>query len=330
MFIDEVTIRVSAGRGGRGFVGFNKNAMALGPSGGSGANGGSVYFEGVSDLDALRQFQHTKEVKAPDGENGKAQFRDGTRGKDQVIKIPIGSVIHVKGMRSVREIVHVGQQVLIAKGGHGGKGNYLFRSPRNTSPREFQEGLPGEKFEVTIELKLIADVGFVGFPNVGKSSLLNALTNAASKVGNYAFTTLEPNLGAYYGLVLADIPGLIEGASDGKGLGIKFLRHIERTRVLFHLIGGDSEDPISDYATIRKELGDYNKELLNKTEYIFITKKDLIPEERIEEIKKLFKKKKLRVEALSLGDMPDIEPVKKALAEVQKIKSPTSEKQSLL
>lgn len=321
MFIDEVTIRVSAGKGGRGFVGFNKNAMALGPSGGSGANGGSVYFEGVSNLDALKQFQHSKEVKAEDGENGKAQFRDGTRGKDQVIKVPIGSVIHVKGMRSVREIVHVGQQVLIAKGGHGGKGNYLFRSPRNTSPKEFQEGLPGEEFEVTIELKLIADVGFVGLPNAGKSSLLNGVTNAGSKVGNYAFTTLEPNLGAYYGLILADIPGLIEGASGGRGLGTKFLRHIERTRVLFHLVSAESSDPLADYQTIRTELKAHNAALLDKKEYIFITKSDLVDEKRGEEIVKMFKKKKLESQLISAESQHGLEAVKKALQEVQKEKN---------
>ena len=325
MFIDQVTIRVKAGDGGRGRIAFNKNAMALGPSGGRGGDGGSVYFEGVSNLDALRQFQHKREALAQSGENGKAQFNDGAKGVDLVVKLPIGSVIRVKGMRSIREIVHVGQQLLVAKGGHGGKGNFLFRSPRNTSPERFQEGLPGEEFEMTIELKLIADVGLVGLPNAGKSSLLNALTNAVSRVGSYQFTTLEPHLGVYYGVILADIPGLIEGASGGKGLGTKFLRHIERTRVLFHLVSADSDDLIRDYETIRKELGAHNPELLLKPEHIFITKKDLVSKQRIAEIVKTFKKKKLEAVAIAVGDAPDLDSVKWALADVEKTKAPPTQ-----
>src|SRR6185295_17577174 len=148
--------------------------------------------------------------------------------------------------------------ICIAKGGFGGKGNYLFRSPRNTSPTQFQPGLPGEAFDFRLELKLIADIGFVGLPNVGKSSLLNLLTNASAKVANYPFTTLEPNLGVYFDLILADIPGLIEGASAGKGLGIQFLRHVERTKVFFHLVSAESQSPLGDYHTVRKELETYN------------------------------------------------------------------------
>lgn len=322
MFIDEVTIRIKAGNGGRGRVAFNKNAMALGPSGGRGGDGGSVFFEGVSNLDALRQFQRSKEIEAPNGENGKAQFNDGARGNDIVVKVPLGTVVSVKGMRSVREVVHVGQQMLIAKGGHGGKGNFLFRSPTNTSPERFQEGLPGEEFEVTLELKLIADVGFVGLPNAGKSSLLNALTNASSRVGSYQFTTLEPHLGVYYGVVLADIPGLIEGASEGKGLGTKFLRHIERTRVLFHLISAESEDIIADYETIRGELGAHNPALLEKPTHVFITKKDAVTDERIKEITKLFKKKKVAVEAISIIDDESLRSVKKILEGIVNEKTP--------
>jgi GTP-binding protein len=174
-------------------------------------------------------------------------------------------------------VIHkIGQRILIAKGGTGGRGNYHFRSSTNTSPREFEEGGKGEKFTIRFELKLIADVGFVGLPNVGKSSLLNELTNAKSRVANYHFTTLEPNLGTYYELILADIPGLIEGSSSGKGLGIKFLRHIERTQIIFHFISAESESPLKDYKTIRKELGTYSKALLLKEEHIFLTKHDLV------------------------------------------------------
>jgi len=171
--------------------------------------------------------------------------------------------------------------LMVAKGGIGGKGNFKFRSSVNTSPTQFQEGLSGEECELRLELKLIADVGFVGLPNVGKSSLLNELTNAQSKVANYPFTTLSPNLGVYYELILADIPGIIEGASDNKGLGIKFLRHIDRTKTLFHFISAESLDPTKDYKIIRNELRAYSKKLLDKIEYIFLSKCDLLDQDKI-------------------------------------------------
>ena len=246
MLIDDVTIRVRAGNGGRGAVAFDKNKMALGPAGGSGGNGGRIYFEGVSDLGALNQFRYKKELTAENGEGGKGQFNDGPDGKNLILKVPVGTVIHNLTTETNQEIIKIGEKIIAAKGGLGGKGNFLFRSPRNTSPRRFQPGLPGEEAALRLELKLIADVGLVGFPNVGKSSLLNELTKAKAKVANYPFTTLEPNLGVYYELILADIPGLIEGASSGKGLGIKFLRHIERTRILFHLISAESTNPKND------------------------------------------------------------------------------------
>ena len=253
MLIDDVKIKITAGKGGAGAVNFNKNMMMLGPTGGSGGKGGSVIVEGVSDLGALGQFRFKKEFEAPDGKDGRGQFRDGSDGKDLALKIPIGTVIRNLDTGENFEITEVGQKVVIAKGGNGGKGNFLFRSAKNTSPKQFQEGLPGESFNVRMELKMIADVGFVGLPNVGKSSLLNELTNASAKVANYRFTTLEPNLGTHYGLILADIPGLIEGASEGKGLGIKFLKHIKRTRMLAHLVSLENEKPMTVYKEIRKE-----------------------------------------------------------------------------
>ena len=217
MLIDEVTIKVSAGAGGKGAVAFNKNLKSLGPAGGTGGNGGSIYFEGVSDLNALAQFRYKKSIEADDGGDGRGQFIDGADGRDLVLKIPVGTVIKkIDGAVSEKELLKVGERIIIAKGGHGGKGNFHFRSPRNTTPIRFQEGLLGESFTLKLELKLIADVGFIGLPNAGKSSLLNELTKAQSKVANYPFTTLEPNLGAYYEIILADIPGLIEGASSGK------------------------------------------------------------------------------------------------------------------
>ena len=234
MLIDDVTIKVKAGAGGRGAVAFNNNLMSLGPAGGSGGNGGKIYFEGVSDLNALGQFRYKKEIRSENGENGKGQFRDGADGKDLILKVPVGTVYKIG--RQTIEVLKIGQRILVASGGHGGKGNFQFRSPKLTTPKRFQEGLPVEEFILRLELKLIAVVGLIGLPNAGKSSLLNELTEAKSKVANYAFTTLEPSLGVYYNLILADIPGLIEGASTGKGLGDKFLKHVERAKRLFHLI----------------------------------------------------------------------------------------------
>jgi len=282
MLIDDVSIKIKAGNGGRGAVAFNNIKMALGPTGADGGKGGSVFFEGVSDLGALNQFRYRKELKAQKGGNGKSQFNDGADGEDLTLKVPAGTVIHNLTTGLDFEITSIGQKILAAKGGQGGKGNFKFRSSVNTTPEEFQEGLPGQEFELRLELKLIADVGFVGLPNAGKSSLLNELTNAKSKVANYPFTTLDPNLGAYYELILADIPGIIEGASDGKGLGIKFLRHIERTKTIFHFISAESSDPLKDYNIIRAELGAYNKELLEKKEYIFLTKIDLLEKFEVE------------------------------------------------
>jgi len=218
--------------------------------------------------------------------------------------VPIGTVVHNLSIAKDDEIISIGQRLLAVKGGRGGKGNFKFRSSINTSPVEFQEGLPGEEYELRLELKLIADVGFIGLPNVGKSSLLNQLTNAKSKVANYSFTTLEPNLGVYYELILADIPGLIEGASGGKGLGIKFLRHIERTKTLFHFISAESADPEKDYQIIRNELGAYNKELLNKPECIFLSKADLLDKDEVD--KKLDKLKAAGKEATAISVIDDV------------------------
>lgn len=313
MLIDDVNISVAAGKGGRGAVAFNKNKMSLGPAGGRGGNGGSVYCEGVSDLSALRQFRFKKNLAATDGENGRGQFVDGHNGKDLILKIPVGTIIHNLDDGTEQEITAINERLLVAKGGQGGKGNFHFRAPHRTTPRRFQEGLPGEKFNLRLELKLIADVGLIGFPNAGKSSLLNELTSAKSKVANYPFTTLEPNLGAYYELIIADIPGLIEDASRGKGLGIKFLRHIERTTMLFHLISADSPDPAKEHAVIHKELGAYNPALLRKKEYLFLSKSDLVDPGELK--KKLTALKKLNptAMAISIHDSDSLEQVKKIL-----------------
>ncbi|MDP3729767.1 MAG: GTPase ObgE [bacterium] len=318
MLIDDITIKVLAGNGGKGAVAFNKNMMSLGPAGGSGGTGGSVYAEGVSDISALRQFRFKKEFKAEDGPDGRGQFKDGYDGADLILKMPVGTVIHNLTTETDSEVEKIGQRILIAKGGHGGKGNFLFRSPKNTSPVRFQEGLNGEQSLFRLELKLIADVGFVGLPNVGKSSMLNELTNAQSKVANYPFTTLEPNLGAYYELILADIPGLIEGSSKGKGLGIKFLRHIERTKIIFHFISAESPRPLKDYKIIRAELDAHNKTLLKKQEYLFLTKTDMVSPTICK--KQLAILKKINKKAISLS-IHDIDSIKKIQTILNKIKA---------
>ena len=320
MIVDDLTIRIRACKGGDGIVSFNKNKGSLGPTGGRGGNGGNVSFIGISDLGALNALRNQKVFQAEDGKRGRHQLNDGTAGEDLTIKVPVGTVIHNLTTGVDREIVKVGEQILVAEGGHGGKGNFLFRGPHSTSPKRFQEGLPGEQFNIRLELKMIADIGIIGLPNVGKSSLLNELTRAKSKVANYHFTTLEPHLGVYYDLILADIPGLIEDASKGKGLGIKFLRHVERTGVLFHLVSAESEDPVKDYKAIRKELGLYNKSMLKKGEYLFLSKTDMSDATTIK--KKLAKLKKLNKTAsvLSIHDLDAITSIQKTLNKIAKKK----------
>jgi GTP-binding protein len=320
MLIDEVKIRVKAGKGGKGSVAFNKNMGALGPTGATGGHGGSVYAEGVSDLGALSHFRFKKEFVAEDGQNGKSQFNDGHRGEDLILHVPVGTVIHNLDKKKSEDITQIGQRVLIAQGGYGGRGNFHFRSAINTSPKEFEEGTPGESFNIRLELKLIADVGFVGLPNAGKSSLLNELTNAKTKVGNYAFTTLEPNLGVWYDLILADIPGLIEGASEGKGLGTKFLRHIERTSVLFHLVSANSETPINDYHIVRKELSQASQKLGQKKEYILISKGDLVSEEVLDNLVAQLSEINKDVLPISIHDLDSLKKIEKILAKIAKEK----------
>jgi len=317
MLIDDVKIRVSAGHGGKGAVAFNTNMKSLGPTGGTGGKGGSVYAEGVSDLSALQQFRFKKEFAAENGADGRGQFRDGHTAKDLVLKVPIGSVLHNLETGTEVMIGKTGEKVLLAQGGLGGRGNFHFRSSKNTSPKQSRPGMLGEAFDFRFELKLIADVGFVGFPNAGKSSMLNRLTNAQSKVANYPFTTLEPNLGTYYELILADIPGLIEGSSTGRGLGIKFLRHIERTRVLFHFVSSESADPKKDYNLIRNELESYNKALTEKTEYLFLSKSDLVTEAELKKKLTILKKLNPTATAISIEDDESIKKIQKLLNKIK-------------
>jgi len=313
MLVDEITVRFVAGHGGRGAVAFNKVRLSLGPTGGDGGRGGSIHLEGVADINALMPYASRKEIHAEDGKNGRGQFIDGRDGHDLVLKVPTGTRITNLGTGFVKEIQKVGERILVAGGGDGGRGNFKFRSSINTSPKEFEEGLSGDTASYSLELRLIADVGLVGLPNAGKSSLLNELTSARSKVGSYAFTTLEPHLGSYFGLIIADIPGLIEGASLGKGLGVKFLKHIERTKLLFHLISAESDDVVRDYHVVRTELASYNPALGKKDERVILTKVDAQTPRECEEKLLALKREGIDALPLSILEPESMDSLKKVL-----------------
>jgi GTP-binding protein len=317
MLVDEVTIKVRAGDGGKGAVAFNKIRLSRGPTGGDGGRGGNVYFEGVQDIAVLFALANRQEFVAESGKDGRGQFLDGRAGADITVRVPVGTSFTNVESGYTQEITAVGERVLVAGGGVGGRGNFKFRSSTNMTPMEHEEGTQGDRATFDLKLRLIADVGLVGLPNAGKSSLLNELTRAKAKVAGYAFTTLEPNLGAYYELILADIPGLIEGASEGKGLGVKFLKHIERTKVLFHLVSAESDDVVRDYRVIRAELERYNSELAKKREYVFLSKSDAISAEEARE--KLAALKQGGIEALpiSIVDAESLARVRDILNELK-------------
>ena len=288
MLIDEVQILVKAGDGGNGIVHFYSDAFRPkgGPDGGNGGHGGSVYFQAVSDFSKLNQFRHAKVYAAQNGEPGGRNNRTGKNGDDLIIEVPTGTVVNYDNGTSI-ELTEVNQKVLIARGGKGGRGNWMFRSATNQTPQERELGFKCTPKKLFLQLKLIAQIGLIGLPNAGKTSLLNELTPANAKVANYAFTTLEPNLGVTKGgLVIADIPGLIEGAADGRGLGIKFLKHIERTHFLIHCVSAESENPLKDYQTVRQELSNYSSVLAKKPEIIVLTKTDTKTEKEIKQIAK--------------------------------------------
>lgn len=301
--IDYAKISVKAGAGGPGKVGWRQDKFVRkgGPDGGNGGDGGSVYFEVDKDLNTLKPFQYQKVFTAGSGQRGGSNRRTGRDGEDLVIKVPVGTV--VKGLNSnIYDLIFGGQRLCVAAGGRGGRGNWAFRSPQNTTPKTADPGTPGETKTLELELKLLADVGLIGLPNSGKSTLLSVLTQAKPKIADYPFTTLEPNLGVMAGsdpsmsLVMADIPGLIEGASSGKGLGIEFLRHVERCRVLVHLLDGAKllTEPVSalvkDYQLIRKEIESYSPILFEKQEIIVLNKIDLLDAKKLAAAKKGLKK----------------------------------------
>lgn len=320
-FVDELTISVRAGNGGDGVTRWLhlKGKEFSGPSGGNGGNGGDVYIRGVRDIGLLSRYRGEKTFEAGDGDAGQSLTMHGKAGKDLVIDLPVGSFIRNKETGEEYEILAEGEQTMILKGGRGGAGNAVFKSSVNRSPQESMPGGKGEFAELSIELRLFADAGFIGFPNAGKTSLLNALTGAGGKVAPYAFTTLDPNLGALYGFVLADIPGLIEGASEGKGLGFKFLRHIARTKLLVHCISLESEDPLHDYNAVRKELTQFESGvLLNKPEIVLLTKSDMKDQKEIEKITKQFKKEGKEVQTVTILDDASVKALQDMLVRALK------------
>ena len=292
-FVDYVKINISSGNGGKGSAHFRREKYITkgGPDGGDGGRGGNVVFVSDKSLWTLYHFKFQKHFKCGHGGDGSKNRSSGADGKDIKIKVPIGTVIKVaESDKIIYETIEDGEEKIILEGGKGGLGNWNFRSSTNQAPRYAQPGLKGKEMQLTLELKLLADVGLVGFPNVGKSTLLKTLTSAKPKIGNYEFTTLKPNLGIveyrnFKSFVIADIPGIIEGASEGKGLGHYFLRHIERNSVLLFLLSADSKDVVKEYEVLLNELKKYNPELIDKQRLIAISKSDLINEKNIEKIK---------------------------------------------
>ncbi|RPI05628.1 MAG: GTPase ObgE [Ignavibacteriae bacterium] len=285
-FIDEARISVKAGDGGNGCISFRheKYIPKGGPDGGNGARGGSVMVQADRQLNTLLDFKYKRSYRAERGENGRGKDQGGKSGQDEVVKVPCGTVIrNAANGRVIVDLIHDGDEYIIAQGGKGGRGNGEFATPTNQTPRFAEPGTPGEERELILELKLLADVGLVGFPNAGKSTLISVVSPAKPKIADYPFTTLTPNLGLVRyaegkSFVIADIPGLIEGAHAGKGLGLQFLRHIERTRVLVFLIDIVSEDLKKDYQILLHELSSYNPAILKKKKIVVLTKCDIAEE----------------------------------------------------
>lgn len=308
MFIDQVEIHVKSGKGGDGMVHFRREKFVPqgGPDGGDGGKGGDVIFEVKKTLNTLSSFRQNQKFRAEDGIKGGPSQMSGRYGKDLILYVPPGTVIFdAETNELIGDLTNEGQQLTICKGGRGGRGNQHFATSRNQVPRTAEKGAPPEERHVRLELKLIADIGLIGVPNAGKSTLLSVLTNARPKIAPYPFTTLEPNLGVANidddtTVVLADIPGLIEGASQGAGLGHDFLRHIQRTRVLVHLLDGLSEDPVADYSQINSELSLFDPNLAKKPQIVALNKIDQ-PEvqEKLGDIQKKFKKLNVELTTIS-------------------------------
>ncbi len=320
-FLDQAKIYIKAGNGGSGSASFRREKFVEygGPDGGDGGNGGSIVLVSDRNLNTLIDYRFAQHFKAQAGKAGSKKNKTGASGKDLVLKVPIGTQIYEEDNNTlIFDFTKNNEKYLIAAGGKGGLGNVRFKSSTNRAPRRKTNGKLGEEFWVWLQLKIIADIGIIGKPNAGKSSLLGALTRARPKIANYPFTTLNPNLGVtFYGgkeVTIADIPGLVEGAHKGVGLGDKFLRHIERCKILLHLIDLNEDDLIASYNKIKLELSKYDKKLSTKKEIIFFNKSDLIKNDMITKKLYEFKKKiKSKYEVISVFSKKDIEKVKKIL-----------------
>ncbi|HET6931737.1 MAG TPA: GTPase ObgE [Candidatus Acidoferrum sp.] len=336
MFVDEAKISVKAGDGGNGCVAFRREKYVPrgGPSGGDGGRGGSVYLEANPNDNTLLRYRYNREFKADRGRHGEGSNCTGVSGDDTVLKVPVGTLVFdATGNVLLADLKRPGQRLLVAQGGRGGRGNQHFAKPWHQAPREKEEGEPGEERNLRLELKLLADVGLVGFPNAGKSTLISVISAARPKIANYPFTTLEPNLGVVNAdggtgghgtelgrtFVVADLPGLIEGASQGAGLGIRFLRHVERTRLLVHLIDtGDTAemDPVKAFEVIEGELGAFSEKLLEKPMIVVATKLDATTDrEKLEELKKFCKKKGLEFHAISAAAGEGVKELVRGIAD---------------
>ncbi len=311
MFVDEVTIKVKAGNGGRGAVTFFP--MRKGPSGGPGGNGGSVFAEADPQMADLHKYVGAKMHKAENGRPGQNFRKNGSDGEDKVLKVPVGTLFTDLETGYEIEVNETGRQYLLARGGNGGRGNSSFATPSHQVPREYEPGTSGQEKEYRTVLRLIADFGLVGLPNAGKSSLLNELTAAKVRTAMYAFTTLEPNLGVFETSVIADIPGLIEGASQGKGLGFKFLKHVEKVPVILHCIAANSSDIEKDYKTVMHELESYNPAIAAKNQTIILTKTDLVSSEKQNELLKILTKFQNEVIPVSIYDPEQFEKLQQYL-----------------
>jgi GTPase len=312
MFITEINTKFIAGNGGNGKVSFFKSRR--GPDGGNGGNGGSIYIAATSDIYALNNLAKNTEIKAENGQDGMANKKNGRNADDLEIKLPIGTVVKDKETKEIFEIINKDDRFKLCNGGSGGLGNFEYRSSSKTTPLYAQNGLKGQRRDLEINLKLIADYGLIGFPNAGKSSLLRELTSAKPKIDNYPFTTLEPNLGELDGKIIADIPGLIKGASRGKGLGIKFLKHIERVYLLLHCISCENNDLIKSYRTIRNELKEFNPKLMNKQEIILLTKTDLKSKKEIDSSLNVLREIKKQTLPVSINDWDSLEKLKTTIS----------------
>ena len=292
MFVDYALIEEHSGNGGDGAVTFRREKYVPkgGPSGGDGGNGGNVIIRTNSNLHTLLDFRYKKKYKAGDGSEGGSSLKDGKNGADVIVEVPVGTIVKDSETEKVLfDLDEKNKEIILAKGGKGGRGNSKFATPTNQTPRFAEDGIPGKFIKVILELKLIADVGLVGFPNAGKSTLISKISAAKPKIADYPFTTLEPNLGIvkykdFQSFTVADIPGIIEGASQGKGLGHQFLRHIERTRIILFLIEITSEDVQNDFNILMNELKSYSTKLIQKKIFVSFSKADLVDSNRIKEV----------------------------------------------